>query len=307
MIEQLHQQLPNVYIFRLVAELGSFQAAANQLGLPRSSVSKKIAQLESYLQQRLLQRSTRQLRLTEDGLALLQTTAGLAQLIDSTKSLLMAKQAEPVGTVSVSTSSLIGQLCLLPMINDLRRVLPQVTLNIKLEDNVVDLLSSGVDIAIRTGELPDSSLVAKRIATKRLGCFASPSYLARCGMPQAPSDLLSHHCVVFSNNKGSMTNWRFEQRDGSIQTVALKPSVTVNSGRTVLDLAAQGVGIVRVAIDSVQHELANGQLVPVLSDWPCPERLPLHLVCLGHHTRSRAVDAVWRYLGEHLVLDDDAT
>ncbi|KKD61401.1 hypothetical protein RN22_06005 [Grimontia sp. AD028] len=299
-MEQLHLQLPNVYIFRLVSELGSFQAAATQLNIPRSSVSKKVAQLEDYLQQRLLQRSTRNLKLTEDGLRLLKATSGLEGLLSGTRDILIENQAEPVGRVTLSTSSLIGQQYLTPHIKMIRAQYPKVTLHISYSDDVEDLLDEGIDIAIRTGKLPDSSLVARSIGWKDSGCFASPDYLACHGEPKTPDALREHDCLVFKNNKSKMNHWQFESKDGGITSIAVEESIVANSGRALIDMAVHGLGIVHVDRQTVEAELQSGYLVPILEHFPSPARLPIQLVCLGKHTRSKAVDAVWNYLSEAL-------
>ncbi|MBV7298085.1 LysR family transcriptional regulator [Enterovibrio paralichthyis] len=299
-MEQLHQQLPNIYVFRLVSELGSFQAAANQLGLPRSSVSKKVSQLEQYMEQRLLQRSTRKLRLTEDGLRLMNATESLGQLVGETRHLLMEGQAEPAGRVVISTSTLIGRQYLTPHVKALRQRFPKITLQLDYSDDVVDLLEAGVDIAIRTGKLPDSTLVARPIGTKTHGTFAAPSYLAEHGKPKTPHQLKDHDCMVFKNNAATMNHWHFTHPNGEIQSVEVKGAIVGNDGRAMVDLAVEGLGIVTVDPNTISEEIAQGKLVPILTEWQSPENKPVQLVCLGRETRSKAVDAVWRFLAEAL-------
>ncbi|MDO3381495.1 LysR family transcriptional regulator [Gilvimarinus algae] len=299
MSELLHQQLPNVYVFHQVARLGSFQAAAEYLNLTRSAVSKKVAQLEQHLNQRLLQRSTRQLRLTEAGQTLLGTTGALEQLLASTARLRHTAQQTPAGTVKISSSTLIGERYLLPLLPALQERYPQVVIDINLDDRVVNLIELGIDIAIRVGQLPDSSLVARKVGEKSWGCYASPAYIERRGEPAVPAELSEHQCLVFRHQQLCMDHWSFAQ-EGAITSVKVTPAMATDDGRTLIAMAGLGMGIVRVDPLLIQPELASGTLVPILSRWQHPDRSPIHLVCLGREARSPAVEAVWQYLAQHL-------
>lgn len=305
MSDSLHQQLPNLYIFQQVAKLGSFQAAADQLELSRSAVSKKVAQLEQHLNQRLLQRSTRKLRLTDSGETLLQATATLDQLLTAATKLQQARQQQPIGTVKISSSTLICERYLMPLLPELRRQLPHVVLELSLDDRVVDLIEQGIDIAVRVGHLPNSSLVARQIGVKSWGCFASPSYLQQHGEPTYPGQLKEHSCLVFRHQQLKMDHWQFsdpQDPTGAIQTETITPVLATDDGRALVEMAALGLGIIRADPLLVQPELNQGQLVPVLQRWQHPDTSPIHLVCLGHKARNRAADAVWQFLGERLTF-----
>lgn len=295
-MHQLHQYLPQLYVFRRVVELGSFQAAAQELELPRSSISKKISQLETALAQRLLQRSTRQLQLTDEGAVLLEAATLLDGVLNQTARLKSASTAEPTGRVKISSSTLIAHRYLLPHISRLRQALPQVALELNITDEVVDLIAQRVDIAIRVGHLPDSSLVAKKIGQKSWSCFAAPCYLEKHAAPLTPAALSEHPCLIFKNSQFVMDHWTFCNSAGDTVNVAINESICSDDGRTLLALALMGQGIVFVDPLLIQPELARGELVPVLPDWQHPNASPIHLVCLGPAARSRAVDAVWQYL-----------
>ncbi|MDO3384549.1 LysR family transcriptional regulator [Gilvimarinus sp. SDUM040013] len=297
-VRLLHQHLPQLYVFTRVAGLGSFQAAATALGLPRSSISKKVSQLEEALGQRLLQRSTRQLCLTDEGASLLVSAQSLQGVLDSAASLKMAQQAEPAGRVKISSSTLIGERYLLPVIPELRRRFPKVALEFNITDEVVDLISQRVDIAVRVGHLPNSSLVAKKIGEKSWACYAAPSYLARAKPLTNPRELTQHPCLFFKNSQFAMDHWTFANNDGDTVNVAIDDAICGDDGRSLAALAAMGLGVVFVDPLLIQPELAAGSLVPVLTGWRHPEASPIHLVCLGREARNRAVDAVWQYLGE---------
>ncbi|WP_444912871.1 LysR substrate-binding domain-containing protein [Microbulbifer sp. PAAF003] len=302
-MQHLHQYLGHLYVFRLVIEQGSFQGAANQLGLPRSSVSKKLAQLEGFVDQRLLHRSTRQLRLTDAGAALLEATETMAQLMSNTEHLILSQQDEAVGRVKISCSTLMGQRYLLPSIPLLKQRYPKITFQVNLSDRVVNLLDEGVDIAIRTGHLPDSSLVARRIGEKRWGWFASPDYLASRGEPNSPDDLSQHQCLVFSNQTTTIDHWHFSSEGNEIKTIAIDPAMVVDDGRTLVELATMGQGIVMIDPLLVRRELAEGKLMSIFQQWRSPELQPIHLVCLGRSIRSKAVEVVWQALVESLQRD----
>lgn len=303
MDDSLHLQLPNLYVFQQVAKRGSFQAAADHLKLSRSAVSKKVAQLEDRLSQRLLQRSTRKLRLTESGESLLRATATLEQLVLNTEQIRQNREEQPKGSVKISSSTLITQRFLVPLLPELQAELPLVTTTINADDRQVDLIDTGVDIAVRVGHLPDSSLVARQIGEKTWGYFASPQYLERYGEPATPRQLLNHRCLVFQSQQLNADHWRFADPEGTddvIETVAVTPAMTTDDGRTMVEMATLGLGVIRVDPLLIGEELASGVLVPVLPRWQHPDSVPIHLICLGRKARNRAVDAVWEFLGARL-------
>lgn len=282
--------LPLLHVFHLVAERGSFQAAASELGLPRSSVSKKIRQLEAFVGQPLLRRSTRQLQLTDVGRNLLTGTGELATVLANLHGLVDDMQATPRGKVKISASILMGQVFLVPLLGRLRRMYPEIELELSLEDRTVDLLAEKVDIAIRIGQLPDSSLIARKIGEKRWGWFASPQYLAERGTPESPHDLARHDCLVF----GSHTFWPFESRDGQTEILEVTPAIKTDNSRALVDMACAGLGIMMIDPQFIVRECDAGLLTPVLTDWRHPEHSPVNLVCVGE--RTRAAQAVWRFL-----------
>lgn len=282
--------LPLLHVFHLVAERGSFQAAASELGLPRSSVSKKIRQLEEFVGQPLLQRSTRQLQLTDVGRNLLTGTGELATVLANLHGLVDDMQATPRGKVKISASILMGQVFLVPLLGRLRRIYPEIELELSLEDKTVDLLAEKVDIAIRIGQLPDSSLIARKIGEKRWGWFASPQYLAERGTPESPQDLARHHCLVF----GSHSFWPFESSDGRTEILEVTPAIKTDNSRALVDIACAGLGIIMIDPQFIVRECNAGLLAPLLTDWRHPEHSPVNLVCVGE--RTRAAQAVWQFL-----------
>lgn len=290
-----YQNLPLLHVFHQVAQRGSFQAAANELGLPRSSVSKKIRQLEDFIGQPLLQRSTRQLSLTDVGRNLLAGTGDLTAVLSSLHGLIDDAQSAPHGKVKISASILMGQVFLVPLLGRLRSLYPDIELELSLDDRTVDLLAEKVDIGIRIGQLPDSSLIARRIGDKYWGWFASPTYVAQRGMPQSPDDLANHDCLVF----GSFNFWPFQNSSGDTHSVAVSAAIKTDNSRALVDMARAGLGIIMIDPKFIHAERTAGELVPVFPGWSHPERSPIHLVCVGE--RTRAAQAVWEFLLEKLT------
>lgn len=302
-MKQLHQYLAHICVFRLVVQQGSFQGAADQLGLPRSSVSKKVIQLEDYTGQRLLQRSTRQLHLTDAGAALLESTQRLDDILEQTEQLILDQQDEPTGRVRISSSTLIGQRYLLPRVAELNQAYPGVTIELSLNDSIVDLLGEGIDIAVRIGHLPDSSLVARRIGEKHWGWMASPDYLQQAGEPTHPEQLLQHQCLVFKNQGVNLNHWPFMAADDTIHTLQVETAIATDDARTLVELACMGQGIIMADPMLVRQELHQGRLQLLFPEWRHPDSQPIHLVCLGKSARSKAVDVVWQALCLWLTED----
>ncbi|SHO54764.1 LysR family transcriptional regulator [Vibrio quintilis] len=298
----LYQSLPLIQIFLTVVEKGSFQAAASYLNLPRSSVSKKIQQLEDTLGQALFKRSTRRLLITEFGQALAEQTRTLPELIAGVNRLKEQVQDEPVGQVKISTGIMLGQSYLVPLLAGIRRQMPGIKLEISFNDEPADMLAEGIDMALRTGTLPDSSLVAKQVGTISWGWFASPEYLARFGHPQTPDDLSQHQCLAFKNSRMAGDHWSFSQPGKETESVRVKAAITTDSSRALTDMACAGLGIMMITPLVLHEEIAAGHLVRILTDWHHPDSAPINLISFRKSQRSRAAECVWQYLVNHLRI-----
>lgn len=296
--------LPLLHIFHLVVEQGSFQGAAQQLNLPRSSISKKVRQLEDVVGQPLLLRSTRHLEVTQVGLDLLNQTAHLSDVLSNLDSVIDANHTELKGTVKISASVLMGQRFLLPLLQSLRATYPNIQLDLNLDDENVDLIANRVDIAIRVGHLPDSSLIARKLGDKQWGWFASPEYLKTKGEPQSPQDLMHHDCLVFASGSLTLDHWPFQKKaadTATTESIQVPTHLKTDNSRALLDMACNGLGVVMVDPLFIQEELKSGRLIPILTAWQHPDTSPIHLLCLGK--RSRAAQAVWEYLLAHLHFE----
>jgi len=266
----MEQYEPNdLLIYARVAEAGSFSRAAERMGLPKSTVSRRITQLEEALGERLMLRTTRRLTLTEFGQQLLEHAQQVAAEIDAVKALSEFRQARPSGRLRVSMPSDFANLLLTDMLAAFITLHPAVSLELDLSPRRVDLLSENFDIAIRMGDLPDDALLAaRRIAEFRGGLYAAPSYLAEHGDPAIPDDLDRHKSLRLLARNGEPIVWSL--RRGNDTWHGLPPgSATANSPELLIRLAIGGVGIASVPEYFAQPKVRSGELRRVLPDW-CP-------------------------------------
>lgn len=291
-------QLEAVRVFAAIAELKSFRGAAHALRLPRSTISRRLAVLETALETRLLQRTTRHVSLTDAGEAFLtQVGPALAAIADAERTVLDAR-SEPRGllrvTATVSMAEHVGGILL-----DLVDRHPQIRLELDFTDRHVDLVAEGYDIAIRSGALADSSLIARPLGTGSSGYFASPAYLKRRGRPKLPSELAKHDCIVFSGSARG-ERWRFQHKQRT-EEVTVRKRIVANSLVIVRQAAIAGHGIAWLPGPYVSAELARGKLVPVLADrWPPP--LPMHLVYPSSRHLAPQVRVALELLRERFTL-----
>lgn len=299
-MDKLHNHLSHLYLFHNVARLGSFQAVATKYHLPRSSVSKKIQQLEEQVGQRLIQRSTRKLSLTEAGRDLLAASESLNKVVEDSQRVIDEHESTLSGTVKISCTVIIGQHFILPLIRTLRRDYPAISLELYFSDDQVDLLEQEIDIAIRIGHLPDSSLVAKKVGNKHLGWYASPDYLQEHTTPTTPDALNEHQCLIFKNQSVALDYWPFKQKNGDVKKIRVDSNIATDDGRILVEMARLGLGIIMIDPLLIKEDLEKGLLVPILTDWQHPDSQPINLVCLGRNYRSRASTSIWEVLSTHL-------
>jgi DNA-binding transcriptional LysR family regulator len=252
-------------VFHAVAKHTSYAKAAAELSLSPSGVSRIISRLEERLGARLVQRTTRKLALTEAGAAFhARTCQILAELADA-EAEVQKTAARPRGTLRISASVVFGQLYLAPMLNELLRHFPELSVEMFLTNRFVDLIEEGMDLAIRIGSLPDSRLVARRLCTNRRVLVAAPCYLERFGTPETIEELSRHQCVLFTSFSRP-TEWKLIGPDGPV-TASVNGRVASNNVETLTIAAKQGLGITVGATLSVGPALASGELVRVLSDY----------------------------------------
>lgn len=263
--------------FVRVVEAKGFSAAAPALGLTPSAVSKLITRLEARLGVRLLQRTTRALHLTADGELYFESARRIVSDIDQLESRLSGERGTPHGLLRVTTSLAFATHQLAPVIAEFLARYPRIELELMPTDRVVDIVEEGVDIAVRIGRLADTSFMARRIGTdKRLIC-ASPAYLAQHGTPRRPQDLARHRCILH-RGLPYLNRWAFRDEAGGVYEIEAAGPISVSEGEAQLQLALQGVGVVRLTRLTVAQEIRAGRLVPLFEGETVDPPLPIHAV-----------------------------
>ncbi len=260
----------DLLLFARVADSGSFSRAAERLGLPKSTVSRRIAALEANLGERVLTRTTRRLTLTDFGQGLLEHANRLAEEVDAAAALAEHRQSEPSGRLRVSMPADFAATVLADMLVDFAQRYPAVTLELDLSPRRVDLVGENFDLAVRMGDLPDdATLVARRLADVRPALFASPRYLAAHGTPCEPPALLHHRAVLLLSRDGDPAIWRL--RRGNERWEGTPPGrLIANSMGLMIGFALRDAGIALVPQDFVAAHVARGELLRVLPDWAAP-------------------------------------
>jgi DNA-binding transcriptional LysR family regulator len=267
--------------FTRIVERRSFTRAAEDLGLPRSSVTDAVKALETRLGVRLLQRTTRQVSPTVDGEAYYQRCVSLIADMEDAEGAFVG--AKPSGLIRVDAHGTQARYFLLPGLPHFLRQYPDIRLHLSEIHQPLDMIREGFDCILRAGELSDSPLIRRRLATLDRGTFASPDYLSRYGTPRTPDNLEGHERVgLLSPDTGEITPLSFCAA-GKVRQVTLPSTVTVTGAETNVASACLGLGLIQAPRYRVTSELANGTLVEVLTDFP-PTPLPVHV--LYSHTRQ---------------------
>jgi len=247
-----------------VVREGGFSAAAKAMQLTPSAVSKQVSRLEDRLNVQLLNRTTRHLSMTEEGETFFQRATAILADIEEAEALVSDRRGTPSGTLRVTSSITFGRHQLVPMMPEFLNSYPDLRLQLSLSDNVVDLVQEGVDVAIRIGELTDSSLVARRLAVDRRVVCAAPSYVEKYGIPKSPEALRDHNCLVITNIP-SMRDWIFSF-GSTTRKIHVEGRFETNSGVAIHEAALDGIGIAQLAAYLVAPDLRAGRLVSFLED-----------------------------------------
>lgn len=265
-------------ILLAVAEAGSFSAAARKLGVPLATVSRKIAELESHLETRMLNRSSRRLSLTEAGRLYIEAARRILEQVEEAEREATGAYKNPKGRLTVTAPVVFGRVHLIPIVLEFLAKYPDIDVKLILVDRLLDLLEADIDIALRIGELEDSSLIALRLGAVRRVTCASPAYLAAHGRPQKPGDLQDHHCVTF-DNLASPDSWRFLV-GRSDALVPIRSKLTVTTAEAAVEATVQGAGLTRLLSYQVTEAKRAGRLELVLEDYELPP-WPVSLVYAG--------------------------
>jgi DNA-binding transcriptional LysR family regulator len=263
-------------VFAKVAETASFAEAARQLDMSPAMVSKHVQTLEERLAVRLLNRTTRRVSVTEVGQNYYERCQQILGEIDDAERAAGDLQAAPRGRLRISAPVSFGMRQLMPMMAEYLAQYPDVSIDLNLNDAYVDLLEQRFDLAIRLGQLADSSLVARKFYTLALLVCASPDYLKEHDEPQVPSDLIRHNCLIYTY-AASQRAWRFVDRAGREEVVRISGRFLANNGDALLALARRDVGIVLAPSFMVDDDIAAGRLVQLLPSYATPQ-IPLQAV-----------------------------
>jgi DNA-binding transcriptional LysR family regulator len=273
-------------IFAAVGEQGGFAKAARQLGRSPAAVTRAVAALEERLGLRLFNRTTRSVALTDDGIRYLERCRHVLGEVAALEAAASDAGQELQGSLALTAPVIFGRLHVLPIVQRFLADYPAVAARLLLLDRTVSLVEEGLDLGVRIGRLPDSSLRAIQAGAVTRGVYASPDYLRHRGTPKHPRDLRGHDLVAFSATTPVVDRWSFRGTRGSI-AIAVRPRLVVNSGEAAIDAAVAGLGLTGVLSYQVTEEIAAGKLRRVLASFE-PPPLPIHLVHpAGRHLPAR--------------------
>jgi DNA-binding transcriptional LysR family regulator len=259
-------------------EGGSLSAASRKLGMPLPTVSRKISELEAHLRTRLIHRTSRRLSLTDAGQAYVAASKRILEDVGEAERAAAGEYSAPRGDLAMTAPIVFGRLHVLPIVTAFLNAYPDINIRIALGDRVVDLQEEHVDLAVRIGELPDSSLVAARVgAVFRVVC-GSPAYFETRSMPKRPADLRGHDCITFEGMT-SPDRWMFTAGKSQV-SVPVRSRLIVNTAEAAIDAATAGIGVTRVLSYQAEAALRVGTLVRVLRQFE-PAPMPVSLVHAG--------------------------
>ncbi|MEW7847500.1 LysR family transcriptional regulator [Massilia aurea] len=295
--------------FVRIVEANSFTRAAASLDLPRASLTATLQNLERYLGAQLIQRTTRRLSLTPEGERYYAHCSAILAAIDSAESNFLGDQAgRMAGRLRIDLPGALGRAVVLPRIGEFRQAYPALDLTISLGDRLVDLTAEGIDCALRVGDLPDSSLVARRIGLMRFVIAATPGYLARRGVPATVDALGQHDAVVhFSGRTGRAFEWTLAgegEGAGGAAQVPMHGGIAVNDAEANLLCALQGLGLAQLARYQVREHVAQGALTVVMPDM-CPTAMPVSLLYPRGRIANPRLQAFATWLAGVFAADPD--
>jgi DNA-binding transcriptional LysR family regulator len=254
--------IQDLQIFARVAALQNLSAVGTELGLTPGTISKRVQALEEALAVRLFERTTRSIRITDEGKRFLDHVQRILTELDQARSSMAASSGKPVGRLRISAPQIVGQRYVAPALTSFLAEYTDIEVQLDITDRHVNLHEEGYDVAIRCGALTDSTLIAKRLANDKITICGSPEYLAEAGTPATPDDLASHRCLML----GDAWSWSFGA-GAQEATVRIGARLRSDSSDVLKHGAVAGMGLVRTTELSVTDELATGQLVPVLSQF----------------------------------------
>jgi DNA-binding transcriptional LysR family regulator len=264
----------DVRIFATVVAAGGFSASAQQLGITRSAICRRMDRLEARLGVRLLERTTRRIKLTEAGEVFFERCAQILNDIDSAERAILEGYGSPRGTLRVNCAVMIGLRMLVPLLGDFMAAFPDLRVSLDLSDAPVAKDDTAYDVFIRLGSVADTNLIASRIARSRRIICVSPAYAERHGVPERPEELAGHACLLLSGLGGDFNEWAFDTPQGR-STVRVAGRLVFNSGDGHHQALLSGLGIGRVTELLVGSDLVSGRLMRILPDFQANEAEPI--------------------------------
>ncbi|TFV95483.1 LysR family transcriptional regulator [Oxalobacteraceae bacterium OM1] len=296
-------KLQAMEVFVQVVDAGGFTRAADNMQLPKATVSTLIRNLEQELQVKLLNRTTRQISVTPDGAAYYERCVAILTDVRDAEEALSQSKANPRGRLRVEAPAGLARTLLIPALPSFFERYPDIELEMGCTDRTVDLIEEGVDCAVRGGDLADSTLVARRVGSMALTTCAAPSYLALHGTPTHPSELMQHRCInYFAARTGKVHEWVFA-REGERLQLRVPGRMAINDSNGYLAAGLAGLGIGQMAAYTVKPYIQSGQLEPILTDW-CSSAIPMHVVYPQNRHLSAKVRAFVEWVSE-LLADED--
>jgi DNA-binding transcriptional LysR family regulator len=272
-------RLEAMSILLAAVDAGSFSAASRKLGVPLPTVSRKVAELEKHLEAKLLTRSTRKLALTDAGAAYVAACKRILEQVGDAEAAAAGEYSTPRGELAITAPIVFGRLHVLPVVCDFLARFSDIDVRMALSDRNVNLIDDHIDLAVRIGALPDSTMMATRVgAVRRVAC-GSPGFFAAHGTPKKPQDLAGLPCVTFAGMAGG-TSWTFPRGRGVARPVQIRPRLAVNTAEAALDAAIKGIGLTRVLSYQAARAVREGKLRIVLRAFE-PAPMPVNLLHAG--------------------------
>jgi LysR family transcriptional regulator, regulator for bpeEF and oprC len=290
-------------IFKAVADARSFTQAAEQLDLPRPTVTNAVQAIEQKLGVRLLQRTTRKVSLTVEGMIYLDRCTALLSELEDVNALFLGDGRRPSGTIRVDLPERVAHRTVIPALPGFLRQYPDIDVRLGSSDRMADLAGEGIDCAIRGGVLRDSTLIARRLGDMEQINVAARSYLELQGRPQTPAELARHQAVnYFSSMTGRDQPWEYVDEHGAVKTLALRSRVSVSSTEAYLAACRAGLGLIQMPRAGVEGLLASGELEEVLPQWK-PAPLPVSIVYAHNRHLSPRVRVFVDWLAHVMQLE----
>ncbi|WP_085630500.1 MULTISPECIES: LysR family transcriptional regulator [unclassified Pseudomonas] len=297
----MKRDLNDTLVFVQVVRLGSFTAAAHALQIPKTTVSRRVRELEQAIGAQLLRRTTRQLSLTEAGAVYYERCQSVADTLEQAEHAVQQLREGPRGWLRVTVPFSFGVSWFAPMLAGFRQRYPQVRLEILASHVPLDLVGEKIDLALRLGALPDSSLIARRLASFPTGLFAAPAYLEREGHPAGPEELMRHRTLTLHQARRDVGYvWPLRRAGGRLKDYRVDPQILANDPALLRDALLAGEGLTLAMEQSLDEDVRAGRLVRVLPEWIGPPQ-DLNAVTAREHVPSPKVTALIAYLKAHMA------